>query len=385
VPRPALDAVRGLYGLADAVTTGRPPPDGLCVVDAPPSGPAAEAVMESSDVCVVVASDRRYADASMWEMLDRGARRGVEFVFVLDRLPVSLEDQRPLLADFAGRLAGRGLISRAEPEAVIGIPEAPPGSPVPVEWGSGVRKELEVLADPLARRAISRRVLAGAFTSLRRALSETREAVVDVEVIRSRLIDARDSAYDLQLERLGADAVAGGLAGFGETIDTLSSDLAAVTVRRAGHAARDTSTAWERDVVGKPLLSADPGLWTHAPGGLERSRRAVDEWQDETGRMVGDASRWWTRRRVERAAADAISTMALGAGLDPATRRERSIRGRIDKMPGVVEEARGRLIEALQLIVSRDGERFSAVTGTGTGTGALARLILDDSDGGESS
>ena len=185
------------------LVTDPAPPEGLILVDTPPPAvagddgrPAAIVVLEAADACVFVASGIRYADAAGWELIDVAARRHLPTLFVLNRLPAAPEIQQLLQDDFTRRLAARGALADPGAGGVVGVAEGPilPDSGgLPPEWVSGLRKELEALADPLARRRTVARVAGAAVRQVRRGLDAVRTSLVDEAVAALALSDAVDA------------------------------------------------------------------------------------------------------------------------------------------------------------------------------------------------
>ena len=87
-----------------------------------------------------------------------------------------------LQGDFTRRLVEHGVLADPGAGGVVGVVEGPilpETGGLPPEWVSGVRKELEALADPLARRRAVEQVIAAAVRRLRRGLEDVRAGLVD--------------------------------------------------------------------------------------------------------------------------------------------------------------------------------------------------------------
>ncbi|HUU61937.1 MAG TPA: dynamin family protein, partial [Acidimicrobiia bacterium] len=205
---PALLAGRGI--VADPA-----PPEGLVLVDTPPPSVIGEngravaaAVLEVADACLFVASGIRYADAAGWDLIDLAARRRLPSLFVLNRLSGVAEIQQLLQEDFTRRLISRGILRGQGREGVVGVAEGPilPDSGgLPPEWVTAVRKELDALADPLARRAAVGGVVAASVSRLRRGLGVLRGALVDEAVASLALADALEAGYRTAAAELAGD------------------------------------------------------------------------------------------------------------------------------------------------------------------------------------
>jgi energy-coupling factor transporter ATP-binding protein EcfA2 len=371
---PALLAGRGL--VSDPA-----PPEGLILVDTPPPAiagedgrPAAIAVLEAADACMFVASGIRYADASGWELIDLAARRSLPALFVLNRLPAAPDIQRLLEDDFTRRLVARGVLADPGARAVIGVAEGPilpETGGLPPEWVSGVRKELEALADPLARRRAVARVAGAALRQVRSGLDAVRAGLVDEAVAALALSDAVDGGY-----RTVAADLAGALQGgrLADLAGEAPGALAAVVVRRCSLAARTVAAVWEAQPAGTRLLGDRPELWAHGPTASEEAGRRVAAWFEGLGPLAAEACgrAWWRRRRARRQV-EALYRMAL----DPFFRPEPGTVRHGTVLLRAAREARGRLAEAWREILDDDSARFRELLGPIPTGALLARLRLD--------
>lgn len=371
---PALLAGRG-------VVSDPEPPYGLILVDTPPPAvagedgrPAAIAVLEAADACVFVASGIRYADASGWELIDLAARRSLPALFVLNRLPAAPDIQQLLQDDFTRRLVARGVLADPGARAVIGVAEGPilpETGGLPPEWVSGVRKELDALADPLARRRAVARVAGAALRRVRSGLDSVRAGLVDEAVAALALSDAVDRGY-----RTVAADLAGALQGgrLADLAGEAPGALAAVVVRRCSLAARTVAAEWEAQPAGGRLLGDRPELWAHGPAASEEAGRRVAAWFEGLGPLAAEACgrAWWRRRRARRQV-EALYRMAI----DPLFRPEPGTVRHGTVLLRAAREARGRLAEAWREILDDDSARFRALLGPIPTGALLARLRLD--------
>ena len=371
---PSLLAGRGLV-------TDPLPPEGLIIVDTPPPAvqgddgrPVAVAVLEAADACVFVASGIRYADAAGWDLIDLATRRCLPTLFVLNRLPAAPEIQQLLQGDFTRRLVEHGVLAGPGAGGVVGVVEGPilpETGGLPPEWVSGVRKELEALADPLARRRAVEQVTGAAVRQLRQGLEDVRAGLVDEVVAGLALSDAVDSGYRRVRADLEAALHGGRLAALGGEAPAA---LAAVVARRASLAARAVATAWDSRPAGARLLAGRPDLWARDGTTGAQAAERVGEWAAGLGPLAAQACgrAWWRRRRARRQV-DALYRMALDPSfsLDPATVRHPAVLRRAAK------DARSRLVEAWGAVLDGDAARFRALVGSLPSGALLTRLRLD--------
>jgi energy-coupling factor transporter ATP-binding protein EcfA2 len=349
---------------AERVTGGlRRPPEGLVVVDAPPPGVVSDhgieidaLLLEIADVCVFVASERRYADATAWRLLEIAARRRMPGVFVLNRLTGDPETQRILRGDMAKHLVRLGLLDRLEPEGVIGIEEA--GAPTGVN-ATMLRKELENMADPQARHAVVTAGIEAGIADVQRGLIKLRESVV-IERRRNRhLLRLATEGYGSEITAVRSAIARGEMAGLSEDQLRLSVDLASIITRRAAAAARRTAAHWDAHPVGRSLLGAEPGLWMHGQDTPRRARDLVAAWSASLPGLAVRRSGRPLRRRWRRRIADA----ARRAALDPAAVPSRRIRRRVERIPGLIDAARAGLGDAVAAALEFDRSRFDGILG----------------------
>jgi len=360
------------------------PPEGLILVDTPPPAvvgddgrPAAVAVLEAADACVFVASGIRYADAAGWELIDLAARRRLPTLFVLNRLPVAPDIQNLLQEDFTRRLVARGVLAEPAAGGVVGVAEGPilpESGGLPPEWVSGLRKELEAMADPLARRRTVEEVAGAARRRVRQGLEAVRASLVDEAVAALALADAVDAGYRRVGSELTAALHAGRLAGLaGEP----PAALGAVVVRRASLAARRAAAAWEAHPAGERLLRGRPELWAHGADAGETASRDLARWAAGLGPLAAEACgrAWWRRRRARRQA-EALYRMTL----DPLYRPEPRTVRHATVLLRAAKEARRRLAETFEAVLELDSARFRELIGTVPSGALLTRLRLEEEE-----
>lgn len=379
---PTMDRLRARFP-GRIVDAFRPPPDGVVVVDTPPPSvvdeegrSVAEQIMAVADACLYVVSGLRYADAGALGLLDTAAARSVPVSFVINRLPATTELQGLLVEDMATKLADQGHLPRAAPELVIPVSEGPVSEEtggLPAEWVSGVRKELESLADPQSRAAMVAANLTAVDVAVADGLRHLRGAVIDVATMQVELLDPVLRGYEIAADDLSAGLASGGFAELARSPAEMVTGLAAVVTRRAGRAARTGAEIWAAHPVGSTLVAADPTLFTHGPGMLEEARGRLRWWLDELPGLAAEYGRRW-RKRTRRRLAGVVWRLALDPGLETSRRDRRRLRS----APGIVESARSRLAEELAGLLEMDASRFVSAAGPPVPSGLLARLDLAD-------
>lgn len=371
---PSLLAGRGI--VADP-----PPPEGLVLVDTPPPSVVGEngravaaAVLEVADACLFVASGIRYADAAGWDLIGLAARHRLPSLFILNRLSGVPEIQHLLQEDFTRRLVSRGMLRGQGREGVVGVVEGPilpESGGLPPEWVTALRKELDALADPLARRVSVGGVVSASVSRLRGGLGALRGALVDEAVARLQLVDPVEAGYRAAAAELAGDLQAGRLAPLGEGPP---SDLAVVVARRASRAAREVAGVWDGHPAGRRLLGGRAGLWAHAPETAQAAERVIGEWASGLPVRAAEAcGRTRLRRRRARREADALRRAAL----DPAYRPAEGAVRRSAALMGAAVEMRRKLAEDLRRVLDEDASRFRSLVGPPPSGALLVRLRLD--------
>lgn len=352
----------------------RPPPEGIAVVDTPPPDvttdggePIAEQILAVADAAVFVASGVRYADSGGFGLLESAVARAMPVVYVLNRLPSTPEMQQLLAADFASKLHGRGLLERAAGELIVPVAEGPVTDfdVLPADWVSGLRKELEVLAEPLNRIALAKEGVEASLARVDEGLSRLRRHVVDGEAARIELLDPVRSAYRREAEVLREQLERGGLAGVGDPGDRMDDDLASIATRRAGRAARISAARWEEHPAGVLLLDAQGSLFTHGPDTLAEARHRIGWWRSDLVHLVGQARGKRFGARRGRLISEALARKALDHRV-PLRRGHRRHLGE-----AVIAAARSRLADELEGILDLDGGRFLAAVGGAPPDGIL--------------
>ncbi len=380
-----LDDLR-LSGDMTVVTDGDGPPEGVVVVDTPPphvpdrrGRSLAASVLDRADVCFLVTSSARYADAAAWSMLSQATGRHLPVVVVLNRLPEDPEIQADLVGDLVSRLIQVGVATSAGTAPLVTVAEGPliaERSGLPPEWVGRVRKELDSLGDLAARRSTIARNLAAAQRRLSRGLIHLREAMVDAALVHGSLRGAVDDAYGLEIAQMRDQLARGRLADLDPTTEGLTADLAAIVSHRANRAARRTAEAWDQRPAGRRLLDEDPALWTHGAGVFDGGRERFADWDASLRDLVLDTL---GRRRMRRRAIARYAGLIRREAIDPAFtaegRRNRRRRRRLEDAP---EVARHWLAGIAEEILGVDADRFRAVLGTEPSGDVLGRLVISE-------
>jgi len=374
---PTLDALRRRMS-GRLVDTLRPPPEGLVFVDTPPPGvtddagePIATQILAVADMCVLVAGASRYADALGFEMADRALGRGTPVVFVLNRAPTAPEASRVLVDDYAAKLAGRGLLARADGEAIVAIAEGPVSEDtggLPGEWVSGLRKELEAMAQPEERVAVILQGIDRATARLTESLSSLRSMLIAAETRRVALLDPIRIEYGRAAAGMVHDLRRGAFTETAADPEAFVSALASGAARRAGRAARAVAERWTRLA---PEL-ADPGLFGHGPGLTDAARERLAWWSADVPAIVQEVSRRSLRRRRRDRFVDLVRRTAVERSFVPGKKDARLLA----KHPGALEAAVRRLEEELEGIITADSVRFVEPLGQGPDDGLLTGLTL---------
>ncbi|MBU1494991.1 MAG: hypothetical protein KJ956_13625 [Actinobacteria bacterium] len=375
-----LESLRTALG-GTAVQGERRAPERMVVIDTPPpdvEGPAGvrpvDAVLEAADACVFVASGLRYADVSGWGLLDIVTRRGIPVVFVLNKLPPDPSVQRQVREDMARRLAGRGMISRPDPEFVLGIQTTTIlraiGGPAP-QLVAMLRKELDTIADPQARLMVSADVVESGLADAAVRLAAIRSVAVEERRLRLGLAAMAADAYRPEAESLRRGAEQGDLADIRGDTDRLVADLVVMATLRAGRAARAASDAWALHPAGAAVVAGHTGLWTHGPDTVAAAAAAVSGWVESLPDRVLE---WTGKRRMRRRRLRRLTDLVCRGAVDndwiPGAKDLR----RLAKVDGAVITARKDLGARLETVLDADGVRFTDALGPVVPEAVIARL-----------
>jgi hypothetical protein len=368
------------------VTGGGGPPEGIVVIDTPApaitdhrGAPIAARVLDRADVCWVVASGLRYADAGSWTLIRRAAARDLPILIVLNRLPEAPDVEGAIASDLRRRLVAEGVLAGGEATPVITVAEGPileETGGLPPEWVARVRKELDALSDLSARREVIRRNVAAGLRRADRGLRRLREAMVDAALVHGELCTTLEDAYAMEADGFRTALAEGDLADLGSDPESLCTDLAALTSRRSSRAARAVAGAWEHRPAGAHILAAQPGLWGHGPKAFEQGRERFAEWNLGLGGLVLDTlgKRRMGRRRRARYEA-LIRVAAIDPTSRPGDRRAVRRRQRLGDAPLV---ARRWLAQVAAGLILGDADRFRTALGPSPRGEMLQRLRLPE-------
>ncbi len=390
-----------------------------------------EDLLAIADLTVFVTSAQRYADAVPWEFLERTRRRRLPILFVLNRLPAAGADQ--VVEDYLGRLSEGRILGRSDADTILRIPEQQISSEhggLSPEAVAPLRATLEAMSDPERRRQVVVTATQGSVRdAVERALNLAGEIEEEAAQVHSLRRAAR-RAYQTQVTEI-AESLRGGtlirgevlrrwqeFLGTGELLKVLAEgagrvrrwasrvfggsrrvaeineeandEIVAAVVRRADLAAGATAAAWEMDEAGKTLLSSrGRGLWSHDPDTPERAGTAIEDWIADLGELIaeqGAGKRRWAQ--VVSFGVNATAVVVLlavfaqtggitGAEFGVAAGAAAAQQKILEHLFGtaaarsLIEEARRRLVAALELVLNKDERRFTDVV-DGLASGAEA-------------
>jgi energy-coupling factor transporter ATP-binding protein EcfA2 len=329
VPGPAPDAIAGdqlvIIG-SDAL------PPGLALLDSPDFDSVFEdhyefatKLMDAADLWLCVTTAARYADAQVWEMLQRAREHGATIGTVLSRVPSGTGSE--VVDHFAQMLAEHGVGEARRfdiPETRIEESRLPEACVEDIrEWLLGITENREM------RTGTADATLVGVLDSLRTRVPELAEQVKAQVEMRSELAQMVAGAYEASLADLDEATRNGSLlrgevlarwqdfAGTGDLIKALHVRRGARTGRgvsrrrrtpariralksavRAGleslilsgaeHGAEGAVARWRDDPAGRDVLDdVQREALGHASAELPRRvTRAVSAWQDHVLELI---------------------------------------------------------------------------------------------------
>ncbi|WP_184583903.1 GTPase [Lipingzhangella halophila] len=314
-------------------------PEGVALLDTPDVDSAVAAhhefaakFLDAADLWVFVTTSTRYADARVWEFLQVARDRDTSLGVVLSRVPRRGHAQ--LLDHFGAMLEANGLGNATR----FAIPETDQISQerFTSNVADDIRTYLADVAGDLAQRdLVSRRTFIGVVDSfLTRVPELTKQVETQVEVGR-KLSLAVESAYSAALQRaatsIGDGSLLGGnllarwqeIATSGELVRTMRlrnrrkaeaaeqetaarvraleqairDTLEALVVSTAERAAEDVAADWDT-IPGADALTERAGGAQPSEGLGQRAREAVKEWQASVQEMISADGA--TKRSVAR-------------------------------------------------------------------------------------
>lgn len=400
-----------------------------------------EELLAVADLTVFVTSAQRYADAVPWEFLERSSRRRLPILFVLNRLPLHGADE--IVSDYRDRLAERRIISRSDTFEVLRIPEqriVTEHGGLPLETVESLRSSLETMSDPDRRRRV---VVAATYGAVRDVVDRAGELSMALETEAGQIESLRAAvrrAYQAQVVEI-ADSLRGGtliraevlrrwqdFLGTGELLKTLTAgagrlrrwaarvfggdrrveeisdeagdEIVTAVVRRADLAAGAAAAAWELDAAGKVLLATAGGdLWRHDGDTPDRAEVAIQDWIAALGELIaeqGAGKRRWAQVASFGVNATAVIVLMavfaqtggitgaeFGVAAGAAAAQQKILEHVFGSAAArsLIEDARRKLVEALEEVLRRDEQRFTEMVEAHApgldASGALRRAAQD--------
>ncbi|MFI0449530.1 AAA family ATPase [Actinomadura sp. 6N118] len=327
VPGPAPDAIAGDQLV---IIPSEAIPPGLALLDSPDFDSVFEdhfefatKLMAAADLWLCVTTAARYADAQVWQMLQRAKDNGATIGVVLSRVPQGAGSE--VVDHFAEMLTEHGVGDARR----FTIPETKiEDSRLPEEAAEGVRSWLVGVAENAEdREIVIGDTLGGVLDSLRIRVPELAKQVeVQVEQ-RGELAQEVEAAYGTALAELDEDTRNGSLlrgevlarwqdfAGTGDLLralhvqrgrpgrrssrrrrsparvralkSALRSGLESLITVSAEHAAEQVLVRWRAHPAGGQVLARPAtGLGQASPELSRRVTRAVSSWQDHVQELI---------------------------------------------------------------------------------------------------
>ncbi|WP_233358980.1 dynamin family protein [Thermomonospora amylolytica] len=328
VPGPAPDAIAGDQLV---VISSDRLPEGLALLDSPDFDSVFEdhfefatKLMAASDLWLCVTTAARYADAQVWQMLQRAKEQGATIGVVLSRVPQGAGAE--VVDHFAEMLDEHGVGDARR----FTIPETRiENSRLPEETVEEIRAWLLELAESPARRTkVIRDTFGGVLDSFRVRVPELAKHVEAQAEVRTVLREEVEAAYAAALAELDEATRNGSLlrgevlarwqdfAGTGDLLRALRvqrgrsghrggrkgrrnparlralkaalrSGLESLIMSAAEHAAEDVLNRWRAHPAGGQILAGPAdGLSGVSPELPRRVGRAVSSWQDHVLELV---------------------------------------------------------------------------------------------------
>jgi hypothetical protein len=318
----------------------------------------ADALVEAADLSVFVTTAMRYADQVPFEVLERIAERGLPILVVVNRLPPESVDRTAVLADVRRVLAGTPLrgLDDAQIE-VVGVAEgslASSGESLDAAAAAPIVARVDELAADRERRlAVAGRALEGALAGL---VPLTEQVVTDIEGAAAEAAALRavtEKAYEAELGALleelrggtflraevlrhwqsyvkadqitrffskGLGRMRGSIVAairgmpeppVGVVEREVTSDVVAVTVARAGEAARRTASEWSSREKASARIARDPSLWSASPDLAVRLQPGLRDWVGSIATEV--QARGATKRNLAFGVSLGVNALAIAA------------------------------------------------------------------------
>ncbi|MCW2886039.1 MAG: hypothetical protein QOE54_6891 [Streptosporangiaceae bacterium] len=328
VPGPAPDAIAGdqlVIIASDAL------PQGLALLDSPDFDSVFEdhyefatKLMDAADLWLCVTTAARYADAQVWEMLQRAREHGATIGTVLSRVPDGAGSE--VVDHFAEMLAAHGVGEARR----FSIPETRiEGSRLPEKCVEGIREWLLGMSEDRDRRSgVIDATLTGVLDSLRTRVPQLAKQVEMQVELRISLSQDVEAAYATALAELDEATRNGSLlrgevlarwqdfAGTGDLVralhvrrgshaskganrrrrtptrvrslkGALRSGLESLILAGAEHGAESVIRRWRNNPASKGILDGQTAVLGHVSPELSRRvTRAVSSWQDHVLQLI---------------------------------------------------------------------------------------------------
>lgn len=353
VKGPAPDAIAGDQLV---VITSEELPPGLALLDSPDFDSVFEdhyefatKLMAAADVWLCVVTASRYADAMVWQMLERARENGATIGVVLSRVQDGAGAE---VVDHFGEMLGEHGVGDARrftvPETRVEESRLPEEAVEEIRsWMTGIAE------DPDHRRVVIGDTLGGVLDSLRTRVPELAKHVEAQVEVRGELAGLVESSYGNGLAELDEATRNGSLlrgevlarwqdfAGTGDLLralrtrrnklgfgrraqrrhrsparvralkGALRTGLESLIVAAAENAAEQAVTAWREHPAGTQVLagSSVPGLGEVSPELSRRVSRAVSSWQDHVQELV--RTEGVTKRSVAKVVSFDTEALAL--------------------------------------------------------------------------
>jgi energy-coupling factor transporter ATP-binding protein EcfA2 len=354
VPGPAPDAI---VGDQLVIMQSEALPPGLALLDSPDFDSVFEdhyefatKLMAAADLWLCVTTAARYADAQVWQMLQRAKEHGATIGTVLSRVPEGAGSE--VVEHFMEMLQEHGVGEARR----FTIPETKvQNSRIPEECVEDIREWLVGIGESDERRtAAIRDTFAGVLDSFRTRVPQLAKQVEAQAVLRTGLREDAEAGYAAALAELDEATRNGSLlrgevlarwqdfAGAGDLEgalhvqrgrsarkasrrrrtparvralkSALRSSLESLIVAGADHAAEHVLDRWRVNPAGEILLGGadgerDAGLHDASPELARRVTRAVSAWQDYVIELV--RTQGVTKRSVAKLVSFDAETLSL--------------------------------------------------------------------------
>jgi hypothetical protein len=304
-------------------------------------------IQNLADLAIVVVTPSRYADASVWRLIEELYHRAIPVWVVLNRY-------RPGDEEVADDLRSR-LAQVAADIRVFTVEETTDGrSP---DRAAELVSHLMTVAGN-GREDFLSPVLRRRTTQVINRTAALTFPLDDVRRSGERLRQIAEAEYAAEAESVRSLVAQDGLGAGAADAEwfEVADRLAGVVTRRVGSAAERTALAWQATRDGAELLRAGGhDLWRHPPDTAAIARDRLLEWERRLGALVAGH----TRRPLKAAKLAPVVAAAKARALGDATRPRWRIRRRLrDDIEVVAAEARDQLADTAADIVLDDLDRF---------------------------